>query len=81
MEIPQTLALVNLQVRGEEVQSYLPRVLALLNPRTDERLFGRDALRLVFTELASDNDYDRRPPRRSAAARSASCGWDLNSSS
>ena len=56
----QTLALLNLQLRGEEVQVYLPRVIALLesdNSRT--RLFGRDALRWVFTKLAVQiNDYD-----------------------
>ena len=56
----QTLALMNLHLRGEEVQTYLPRVIALLesdNSRT--RLFGRDALRWVFTELAVQiDDYD-----------------------
>lgn len=49
----QTLALSNLQARGEAVRPYLRRVLTMLesdNPRT--RLFGRDALKLVFPELA-----------------------------
>ena len=56
----QTLALLNLSLRGEDVQSYLPRIITMLesdNWRT--RLFGRDALRWVFTELAVRiNDYD-----------------------
>jgi hypothetical protein len=48
-----TLALLNLHVRGEDVQSYLPRVLSLLESDDSvTRLFGRDALALVFTPLA-----------------------------
>jgi hypothetical protein len=56
----QTLALLNLQIRGEDVQPYLPRVVALLEAEDRRtRLFGRDALRLVFTELALRiDDYD-----------------------
>jgi hypothetical protein len=56
----QTLALLNLQLRGEDVQSYLPRILTMLE--SDDwrvRLFGRDALRLVFTSQAVKiDDYD-----------------------
>jgi len=62
----QTLALLNLQPRGEDVQSYLPRVLKLMeadDPVT--RLFGRDALRWGFTPLAvqlDDFGYDPKAP-------------------
>lgn len=60
----QTLALLNLQLRGEDVQAYLPRVLALLE--SEDRLtrrFGRDALGLVFTPLAKQiKDYDPDAP-------------------
>jgi hypothetical protein len=56
----QTLALLNLHLRDEDVQVYLPRVIAQLesdNWRT--RLYGRDALRYVYTELAVRiEDYD-----------------------
>lgn len=62
----QTLALLNLQVRGEEVQSYLPRVIALLEAGSRQtRLFGRDALRLAFTPLGVQLDawgYDPDAP-------------------
>ena len=56
----QTLALLNLQLRGEDVQAYLPRVLTLMESDDPEtRLFGRDALRWGFTELAVQiNDYN-----------------------
>jgi hypothetical protein len=58
----QTLALLNLHLRGEDVQSCLPRIIVLLesdDPRT--RLFGLDALRWVCTELAIRiEDYDPR---------------------
>ncbi len=58
----QTLALLNLQARGEDVQSYLPRILTMLESEDwRTRLFGRDALRLVFTELAVKiDDYNPR---------------------
>ena len=53
----QTLALVNLQVRGDDVQPYLGRVLGLLESGDQvTRSFGRDALRLVFTPLAKQLD-------------------------
>ncbi len=53
----QTLALLNLQLRGEDVQSYLPHVLVLLESEDNKlRWFGRDALRLVFTPLAKQLD-------------------------
>lgn len=48
----QTMALLQLEARGEDVQPYLPRVLALLESDVPvTRLFGRDALMLVFTPL------------------------------
>ena len=57
-----TLALLNLHLRGEDVQSYLPRVLSLLESNDNvTRLFGRDALMLVFTPLGrqlNDLKYD-----------------------
>jgi hypothetical protein len=50
----QTLALLNLQRRGEDVQSYLPRVIGLLELKDlRSRYFGRDALALVFSPLAA----------------------------
>jgi hypothetical protein len=53
----QTLALLNLHLRGEDVQPYLPRVLTLLESDDNFlRLFARDALRLVFTPLAVQMD-------------------------
>lgn len=49
----QTLALLNLQLRGENVESYLPRVITLLESKDlRSRYFARDALALVFTPLA-----------------------------
>lgn len=58
----QTLALLNLHLRGEDVQPYLPRVLALLESEDSvTRLFGRDALALAYTPLAKqlhDLGYD-----------------------
>lgn len=63
----QTLALLNLQLRGEDVEPYLPRVLALLESEDSKmRWVGRDALRLVFTQLAKQLDdlgYDPQRPR------------------
>lgn len=62
----QTLALLNLQLRGEDVQSYLPRVLTLLESEDSKlRWFGRDALRLVFTPLAKQLDDLQYDPQRS----------------
>jgi hypothetical protein len=59
-----TLALLNLHLRGEDVQSHLPRVLSLLESEDNvTRLFGRDALMLVFTPLGrqlNDLKYDPR---------------------
>lgn len=57
-----TLALLNLHMRGEDVQSYFPRVLSLLESDDSvTRLFGRDAIALVYTPLAKqmhDLGYD-----------------------
>jgi hypothetical protein len=57
-----TLALLNLHLRGEDVQSYLPRILSLLESNDNAtRLFGRDALMLVFTPVGRqlhDLKYD-----------------------
>jgi hypothetical protein len=64
----QTLALLNLQLRGEDVQPYLPRILTLLE--SDEsiiRVFARDALRLVFTPLGKQLDDLNYDPRSSAS--------------
>jgi len=58
-----TMALLQLAARGEDVQSDLPRVLAMLESESfRERMFGRDAFRLVYTELAEKTDYDPNEP-------------------
>ena len=69
----ETLALLNLQVRGEDVQPYLPRVLSLLESEGSlERVFGRDALRLVFTPLAKQlDDFGYDPGGSTEDCRSA----------
>lgn len=55
-----TLALLQLAARGEEVKSELPRILDMLvSESQDTRMFGWDALRLVFpkeTEVVEDYD-------------------------
>jgi len=55
-----TLALLHLAARGHDVQPELPRVLSMLE--SDSRLtrvYGLDALRVVYTELAVKiPDYD-----------------------
>jgi hypothetical protein len=58
----QTMALLQLAARGENVQSYLPRILAMLeSDETLTRVYGWDALRIVFTELSQQaEDYDPR---------------------
>ena len=60
----QTLALLNLQLRGEDVQSYLPRVITLLESNDlRSQYFGRDALALVFAPLAEKiGRYDPLAP-------------------
>lgn len=60
----QTLALLNLQLRGEDVQSYLPRVITLLESNDlRSQYFGRDALSLVFAPLAEKiGRYDPLAP-------------------
>jgi hypothetical protein len=56
----QTLALLNLHLRDEDVQGYLPRVITLLeSDHWRTRLHARDALRFVCTPLAVRiEDYD-----------------------
>jgi hypothetical protein len=60
----QTLALMNLAARDEDVKSYLPRVMDMLESDSARtRLFGWDALRLVYTGLAMQiDDYDPHAP-------------------
>ena len=63
----QTLALLNLQVRGEDVEPYLQRILGLLESDDGmKRIFGRDALRLVFTDRAKLLDDCGYNPNASA---------------
>lgn len=53
----ETLALLNLHLRGADVQLYLPRVVALLESDDSlQRLYARDALRLVYTSTAKRLD-------------------------
>ena len=48
-----TLALLHLAGRGEDVQPKLPHILTMLESVEElERVYGWDALRLVFTEEA-----------------------------
>ena len=62
----QTLALLNLHLRNNDVQSYLPRILTLLeSDHSLTRLFARDALRLVFTPLAVQMDSFNYNPHAS----------------
>jgi hypothetical protein len=58
----QTMSLLQLATRGEDVQSDLPRILTMLeSDSTLTRVYGWDALRLVYTELAERiADYDPR---------------------
>lgn len=62
----QVLALLNLLARNEDVQPYLPRVLTRLESDDYfQRVFARDALRLVFTPQAVELDklgYDPVKP-------------------
>jgi hypothetical protein len=62
----QPLALLNLQARGEDVQPYLARILARLESADCfQRIFSRDALRLVFTPLADQMDELGYDPSKS----------------
>jgi hypothetical protein len=58
----QTMALLQLAARGEDVQPHLPRVLTMLeSDQTLTRVYGWDALRIVFTELSQRiEDYNPR---------------------
>jgi hypothetical protein len=60
----QAMALLNLQLRGEDVQPYRLRVIALLEAdQWQTRLAAWDALRLVYTEVAVKiEDYNPRGP-------------------
>jgi hypothetical protein len=58
-----TMALLQLAARCEDVKPDLPRILAMLESESlRERLFGQDALRLVYTDLAEKIDYDANEP-------------------
>jgi hypothetical protein len=58
-----TMALLQLAARGEDVQPDLPRVLGMLeSDNVRERLFGQDALRLVYTELVEQSGYNAEEP-------------------
>lgn len=47
----QTLALLKLAARGHEVRSQLPRIIEMLGSNEElTRIYGWDALRLVFNE-------------------------------
>lgn len=54
-----TMALLQLDVRGEDIQRDLPRILTMLeSDSVRERLFAQDALRWVYTELAMQSAYN-----------------------
>lgn len=55
-----SLALLNLSVRGEDVKPVLPRIISMLeSDSTLTRRFGWDALRLVYNdETNAIGDYD-----------------------
>src|SRR5262245_12541952 len=49
----QTMALLQLAARKEDVQPYLPRIVLMLeSEETLTRVYGWDALRIVFTGLS-----------------------------
>jgi len=58
----QTMALLNLAARGQDVSGQLPRIIGMLESDNREtRLFGWDALRIVFcTEYKIIENYDPR---------------------
>jgi hypothetical protein len=58
----KTLALLQLAAREEEVTCELPRIVRMLQSDSMlERIYGWDALRLVFTPLAEElKEYDPR---------------------
>ncbi len=65
----QTMALLQLAARGQDVRTQLPRIVKLLeSDRELERMYGWDALRLVFppeTEMAAGYDPRATTPDRS----------------
>jgi len=64
-----TTALLNLQARGEDVESYRPRILTLLEADDSlKRLLARDALRWVFTPLAVKLEEFGYDPNASTSA-------------
>jgi hypothetical protein len=60
----QTIALLQLAARGQDVRSRLPRILDMLESDNRlTRLYGWDALRVVFTELVPQApDYNPSKP-------------------
>jgi len=62
----QTMALLQLAARGQDVRTQLPRIVKMLESDDElERVYGWDALRIVFpeeTKMAADYD-----PRAAAA--------------
>lgn len=63
----QTLALLQLSARDVNVEAALPRILNMLESDSrPERIFGWDALRVVFTNFA--NRVPTFDPRASTAA-------------
>ena len=59
-----TMALLELVVRNENVESEFPRILEMLEADSvSTRIFGWDAMRIVFTERAKlIEDYDPKHP-------------------
>lgn len=68
-----TLALLHLSARGQNVRSYLPRIVGLLESENMLcRIYGWDALRLVFNEETQIMEgYDPRGPVEDCRVRTA----------
>ncbi|MCL4854608.1 MAG: hypothetical protein KJZ78_24880 [Bryobacteraceae bacterium] len=68
-----TLAVLHLSARGQNVRSYLPRIVGLLESENMlSRIYGWDALRLVFNEETQVMEgYDPRGPVEDCRARTA----------
>lgn len=62
----QTMALLNLAARDEDVQGYLPCISRMLqSDKSLDRVYGWDALRLVFPlETKLIGDYDPKEPTK-----------------
>ena len=71
-----TMALLHLAARGEEVRSELPRILLMLESESQlTRLFGWDALRIVFPqETGIIGDYNPEGPAEECRDRVAMLG-------